>query len=213
MMQKDKLAWSGWVVAAALAGVMFGSGFQTPSLKLGVVDLNAVIDKSDAGKAGKKTFEDMKSAREKLLEFIDQYRILTIEQANRLRELMLKQERTKPEEAELESLKADIIATSKKSAVLATKPNYTPEERTLVEEYSRRSQTMNETSTRWLREFSDEVQNWVAASREQNYQKAKAAAAEVASKDGYTMVIEGSVAVFGANDITDLSLAAMNAKK
>ena len=212
-MRRENFAWSGWVVAAGLAGIMFGSGFQTPSLKLGVVDLNAVIDKSDAGKTGKKSFEEMKAAREGLLEFIDQYRILTIEQANRLRELMLLKERAKPEEAELERLKADIIATSKRSAELATKPNYTPEERTLVEEYSRRSQTMNETSTRWLREFSDEVQNWVAASREQNYQKAKAAAAEVAAKDGYTMVIEGSVAVFGANDITDLSLAAMNAKK
>ncbi len=212
-MRREKFAWSGWVVAAGLAGIMLGSGFQTPSLKLGVVDLNAVIDKSDAGKTGKKSFEEMKAAREGLLEFIDQYRILTIEQANRLRELMLLKERAKPEEAELERLKADIIATSKRSAELATKPNYTPEERTLVEEYSRRSQTMNETSTRWLREFSDEVQNWVAASREQNYQKAKAAAAEVAAKDGYTMVIEGSVAVFGANDITDLSLAAMNAKK
>jgi Skp family chaperone for outer membrane proteins len=212
-MRREKFAWSGWVVAAGLAGIMLGSGFQTPSLKLGVVDLNAVIDKSDAGKAGKKSFEEMKAAREGLLEFIDQYRILTIEQANRLRELMLLKEKTKPEEAELERLKADIVATSKRSAELATKPNYTPEERTLVEEYSRRSQTMNETSTRWLREFSDEVQNWVATSREQNYQKAKAAAAEVAAKDGYTMVIEGSVAVFGANDITDLSLAAMNAKK
>jgi Skp family chaperone for outer membrane proteins len=212
-MKREKLAWSGWMVAAGLAGIMLGSGFQTPSLKLGVVDLNAVIDKSDAGKSGKKSFEEMKAAREGLLEFIDQYRILTIEQANRLRELMLLKEKTKPEEAELERLKADIIATSKRSAELATKPNYTPEERTLVEEYSRRSQTMNETSTRWLREFSDEVQNWVASSREQNYQKAKAAAAEVAAKDGYTIVIEGSVAVFGANDITDLSLAAMNAKK
>jgi Skp family chaperone for outer membrane proteins len=212
-MKREKLAWSGWIVAAGLAGIMLGSGFQTLSLKLGVVDLNAVIDKSDAGKSGKKSFEEMKAAREGLLEFIDQYRILTIEQANRLRELMLLKEKTKPEEAELERLKADIIATSKRSAELATKPNYTPEERTLVEEYSRRSQTMNETSTRWLREFSDEVQNWVASSREQNYQKAKAAAAEVAAKDGYTMVIEGSVAVFGANDITDLSLAAMNAKK
>jgi Skp family chaperone for outer membrane proteins len=212
-MKREKLAWSGWIVAAGLAGIILGSGFQTPSLKLGVVDLNAVIDKSDAGKSGKKSFEEMKAAREGLLEFIDQYRILTIEQANRLRELMLLKEKTKPEEAELERLKADIIATSKRSAELATKPNYTPEERTLVEEYSRRSQTMNETSTRWLREFSDEVQNWVASSREQNYQKAKAAAAEVAAKDGYTMVIEGSVAVFGANDITDLSLAAMNAKK
>ncbi len=196
-----------------LLGVLMGSGFQGQSLKLGVVDLNAVIEKSEEGKLGKKKFEDMKKARESLLEFIDQYRILTIEQANRVRELMLKMDRSKNEDAELDRLKADIVATSKKSAELATKTNYTPEDRTLVEEYSRRSQTMNETSTRWLREFSDEVQNWVAAQRENNYQKAKAAANEVAAREGYTMVIEGSVAIYGANDISDLTLAAMNAKK
>lgn len=212
-MKKGRLAWSGWIVAAGLAGVMIGSGFQTPSLKLGVVDLNAVIDKSEVGKATKKNFDDMKAAREAILEFIDQYRILTIEQANRVRELMLKKERTKPEDAELDRLKADIIATSKRSQELATKANLTPEERTLVEEYSRRSQIINDLSNRWLREFADEMKNWVSDRKDENYQKARAAVNEVAAKDGYTMVFEGTVALYGANDITDPTLAALNAKQ
>jgi Skp family chaperone for outer membrane proteins len=128
-MKSNRLAWSGWIVAAGLAGVMFGSGFQATSTKLGVVDLNGVIDKSEVGKKAKANFDEMKKAREGLLEFIDQYRILTIEQATRIKELSLKKDRTKPEDAELDRIKADVIATSKRSQELATKANLTPEER------------------------------------------------------------------------------------
>ena len=211
-MKTRRLAFSGWIVAAALAGVMAGSGYQTPSIKLGVVDLVTVIEKSEAGKQSKKELDDMQSARQTLLEFVDQYRVLTIEQANRLRELMLKKDRTKPEDAELDRLKADVIATSKRSQELATKANLTPEERTLVEEYSRRSQIINDLSTRWVREFSNELQTWITTRKSDNYDKARAAANEVAAKEGYTMVFDGSAAIYGANDISDLTLAAMNAK-
>ncbi|MBI1332370.1 MAG: OmpH family outer membrane protein [Armatimonadetes bacterium] len=211
-MKSGRLAWTGWIVAAGLAGMMVGSGFQTPSIKLGVVDLNGVIDKSEVGKTTKKTFDDMKGAREGVLEFIDQYRIQTIEQATRIRELMLKKDRTKPEDAELDRLKADVIATSKRSQELATKANLTPEERTLVEEYSRRSQIIIDLSNRWLREFADEMQKWVSDRKDENYVKARAAVNEVAAKDGYTMVFEGTVALYGANDISDAALTAMNAK-
>ena len=211
-MKRGRFAWSGWVVAAGLAGVMIGSGFQTPSIKLGVVDLNGVIDKSEVGKKTKVAFDDMKKMRESTLEFIDQYRVLTIEQANRLRELSLKKERTKTEDAELDRLKADVIATSKKSQELATKASLTPEERTLVEEYSRRSQIITDLSNRWLREFNDEMQKWVADRKDENYQKARAAVNEVAAKDGYTMIFEGTVALYGANDISDPTLTALNAK-
>lgn len=211
-MKSNRLAWSGWIVAAGLAGVMFGSGFQTPSAKFGVVDLNGVIDKSEIGKLSKKNFDEMKKARETLLEFIDQYRILSIEQASRIKEISLKKDRTKPEEAELERIKADVIATSKRSQELATKANLTPEERTLVEDFSRRSQIMNDLSNRWLREFSDEMRNWMSDRKDESYQKARAAVNEVAAKEGYTMVFEGSVALFGANDITEPTLVALNAK-
>lgn len=211
-MKQGRLAWSGWIVAAGLAGVMFGSGFQTPSIKLGVVDLNSVIDKSEVGKLAKKNFDEMKTSRESILEFIDQYRVMTIENATRIRELTLKKDRTKPEDAELDRIKADVIATSKKSQELATKANLTPEERTLVEEYSRRSQLINDLSNRWLREFADEMKNWVSDRKDENYQKARVAVNEVAAKEGYTMVFEGTVALYGANDITEPTLAALNAK-
>jgi Skp family chaperone for outer membrane proteins len=211
-MKQGRLAWSGWIVAAGLVGVMFGSGFQTPSIKLGVVDLNSVIDKSEVGKLAKKNFDEMKASRESILEFIDQYRVMTIENATRLRELTLKKDRTKPEDAELERIKADVIATSKRSQELATKANLTPEERTLVEEYSRRSQLINDLSNRWLREFADEMKNWVSDRKDENYQKARVAVNEVAAKEGYTMVFEGTVALYGANDITEPTLAALNAK-
>jgi Skp family chaperone for outer membrane proteins len=201
------------VVAAGLLGVMLGSGFQSPTLKLGVVDLNSVIDKSEDGKTSQKQFQSMKKSREGILEFIDQYRILTPEQAIRFRDLSLKTEPTKPEEAELERIKAEVIAASKKSQELAIKPNLTPEERTLVEEYSRRSMNMNDLSSRWLREFTDEVQKYVADKKEENYVKARAAVNEVATKETYTMIFEGTVALFGANDITEQTLVAMNAKK
>ncbi len=211
-MKSDRLAWSGWIVAAGLAGVMFGSGFQNTSIKLGVVDLNGVIEKSEIGKKAKAGFDEMKKSRETLLEFIDQYRILTIEQATRIKDLSIKKERTKPEEAELERIKAEVIATSKRSQELATKANLTPEERTLVEDFSRRSQIINELSNRWLREFSDEMRNWMSDRKDENYQKARVAVNEVAAKEGYTMVFEGTVALYGANDITDPTLVALNAK-
>lgn len=212
-MKKDRVSWSGWIVAALLGGVMIGSGFQAPSTKLGVVDLNLVIDKSDAGAKSQTMFAEMKASREKVLEFLDQYRIMTIEQAQRFRELSLKIGKTKTEEAELDRIRADVIATSKRSQELATKMNLSPEERTMIEEYSRRSQTIGELSARWLREFADEVQQWISDEREKNYRSARAAVTEVASKEGYTMIFEGTVALYGANDITEPTLAAMNAKK
>ena len=68
-------------------------------------------------------------------------------------------------------------------------------------------------SSRWLREFTDEVQKYVADKKEENYVKARAAVNEVATKETYTMIFEGTVALFGANDITEQTLVAMNAKK
>ena len=52
----------------------------------------------------------------------------------------------------------------------------------------------------------------MADRKDENYQKARIAVNEVAAKEGYTMVFEGTVALYGANDISDPTLAALNAK-
>lgn len=205
----------GWMAAALLLGALLASGFQgqAASLKLGVVDVNRVIEKSDYGQEGSRQLATMKKARQDVLEFIDTYRVLTPEQAARIRDLSVKDSRTKEEDAELERQKSEVVTANKRLQELSTKTNLTPEERTLLEEYARRSQMMNEQATRWLREFTDEISTWVDSRKATSYEKARVAIAEVAAKDGYTMVFEGSVAPYGANDVSDAALAAMNAKK
>src|SRR4051794_5236313 len=109
----------GWVVACAVIGIAFAGGFQDQTLKIGVVDISKVVEQSDFGKANQDTFNKMKSAREGLLEFIDTYRVLTNEQAQRIRDLSLKTNPTKEESAELDRIKADVVAASKRSNELA----------------------------------------------------------------------------------------------
>ncbi len=206
----DKL---GWLVAAGLAGIMLGGGFQGGSVKLGVVDVAKVIEQSDMGKKNQDDFAAMKSAREGVLQFIDNYRVLTIEQAQKIRDLSLKQAPTTAEKAELERVKAEVVASDKKAKELAQKPNLTPEERTLMEEYAKRSQTMEETAQQWYRAFTNEMQSWADKQKQVSLDKARESVQDIGKRDGYTVVYEAGLAPFGANDITDAALKQMNTKK
>ena len=203
---------AGWLVAAGLLGAMLSSGFQTPSLKLGVVDVNRIVETSEFGKASQKILSGMKKSREETLEFIDTYRVLTPEQATRIRDLTVKTTRSKEEDAELERVKAEVISANKRLQELSTKSNLTPEERTLMEDYARRSQMMNEQATRWLREFTSEIQSWVDERKGLSYERARAATTEVAAKEGYSMIFESSVVPYGANDVSAAALTAMNSR-
>ena len=203
----------GWVLAAAVIGVALAGGFQASEIKLGTVDIVKMLNKSDYGLAGQLTIKKMKTAREGVLEFIDTYRVLTTEQAQRIRELSLKDNPTKEETAELDRIKADVQAANKRSVELATKPNMTPDERLLVEEYARRSQTMNDVEQRWFRAFMTEMNDYADQRKLAGLERARAAINEVAKAQGFTIVLDESTAPYGVNDITDAALAAMNAKK
>ncbi|MCB8933701.1 MAG: OmpH family outer membrane protein [Fimbriimonadaceae bacterium] len=212
-MQKLTVNQSGWLAAALIAGAAIGVGFQGSAEKSAVVDVQKVVEQSDYGKQNQVTFNEMKAGREGLLEFIDTYRVLTTEQAQKIRDLSLKVGATAPEKAELERVKADVIAADKKSKELSQKPNLTPEERTLIEEYARRSQAMEATAQRWFREFTNELQTWADQQKLTSVEKARAAIQEVGKAGGYSIVFEAGVAPYGANDLTDAALKAMNAKK
>lgn len=203
----------GWVIAAAFIAISFAGGFQAPTEKLGVVNISKVVEQSDYGKANQEVFSKMKTSRESFLEFIDTYRVLTAEQAQRLHDLTLKPSLSKEEQAEVERIKAEVVASSKRSAEIATKTNITPEERTLVEEYARRSQAMNDQATRWLREFTTEMQTWLDKEKLDSIEKARASIQQVAKEQGYSVVFEVGVAPYGANDLSEATLKAMNTQK
>lgn len=204
---------SGWAVAALLFGVFAAVGFQDATNKMGIVDISKVVEMSDFGKANQTSFNQMKTAREGVLEFIDTYRVLTVEQATRFRDLSIKPTPTAEEKAELDRIKADVMAADKKNKELSVKTNLTPEDRALIEEYSKRANNMEMTAGRWLREFTNELQTWADKQKLSSLDRARAAVQEVAKAQGFTIVFEVGVAPYGANDLTDASLKAMNAKK
>ncbi len=203
----------GWVIAAAFIAVTVTGGFNQSAIKIGVVDISKIVEGSDFGKSNQESFTKMKAAREGLLEFIDANRVLTNEQAQRIKDLSLKAAPTEQETAELNRLKADVVAAAKKSTELATKPNMSAEDRTLVEEYARRSQTMNDVAQRWFREFTNDMQTWADKQKLESLERARVAIQEIAKAEGYTVVLEVGIAPYGANDISALALAKMNEKK
>jgi Skp family chaperone for outer membrane proteins len=202
----------GAVVFVLMATLLLLSGFQDGAIKIGVVDFAKLTDASNFGQQIRSNWAAMRKVREDLMEFVGTYPVITAEQAQKLRELSLKANVSAAEKAELERIKADVIATDKKNKELSTKGNLTPEERTLMDEYARRSQSMDQTGNRWAREFVNEMQVWRDQQQVLLVQRSRAAAQDAGRTAGYTLVLEMGVAPYGANDITDAALKAMNAK-
>lgn len=204
----------GWVVAAAVIGIFGAVGFQDASTKIGVVDITKVVESSDFGKSNQESFNAMKDAREGVLKFIDQYRVLTVDQATKIKNLSIKETPlTAGEKAELDKTKADVIAAAEKNRALGLKQPLTQEERNLLEEYGRNAANMEGTAGEWLRQFTVELETWVNTRKLESLNRARAAVQEVAKAQGYTVVLEVGIAPYGANDLSDAALKAMNAKK
>lgn len=201
------------IVLALLLGATLLLGFQAPAEKSGVVDLKRLIETSDLGKEAKVRVDKMRESRQELLDFIENNRVMTLEQATRIRDLAVKETRTKEEQAELDSLRATVTASTKRWNELATKANMTAEERTLVQEYSDRAQRAVDLGGRWVNQFTTDVN--VEASRQQSLLtiRAKSAIQEVARTQGFTLIYDSDIVPYGANDITDAALVSMNAKR
>jgi Skp family chaperone for outer membrane proteins len=189
------------------------TAFQGPTDKVGSADISRMLLESDFGKSFKDQDDKMQAAREDVLSFIDQNRVLTIEQATQIRDLTLKPTRTKEEQAQLDSLKAAVVAANKHWTELATKPNMTPEDRTLVQDYADRAQKMNDLGSRWVREFTTEMESWEVKQKSEGNRRARIAIQEVAKQQGYTVIYDAVFAPYTSNDITDASIVAMNAEK
>jgi len=204
----------GWVVAAATIGILSAVGFQDSTTKIGVVDITKVVESSDFGKTNQDTFKAMKDAREGVLAFIDQYRVLSVDQATKIKNLSIKDTPlTAGEKAELDKAKADVIAAADKNRALGLKQPLTEEERKLLEEFARNAANMENTANQWLRQFTVELENWVNSRKLESLNRARAAVTEVAKAQGYSVVFESGIAPYGANDLSDAALKAMNAKK
>lgn len=196
-----------------LLGVAIGSGFQGRTEKTGVVDIAKVFSDSDLAQRQTAQLRAMGTAREDMLRFVGDNRVFTDAQAARFRELSVKETTTAAEKAELDKIKADVIAANKAFRDLNLKQNPTEADRNKLQEYNRLAQNMTDLSRRWAEEFSSELQTMQDRLRTDTLNRARAAVREVAQKQGFNLVFVQDVAPYGANDLTPDALKAMNAKR
>lgn len=203
----------GWIFAAALATVFFGSGFQAQTDKSGVVNVQRLISESDFGKTSQGSIDRVAAVRKEIITFLVENPVLTIDQAQRFRELMLKPNRTSEDDLRIAQIKADASANTKKLQELANKSSLTPEERAIATDFNNRAVQTRQQASDWGRDFQEELQAFGDNQYRQVLERVRVAIGESAKAQGYSTVFDDRYAPFGANDLTDAALTAMNAKK
>lgn len=196
-----------------LFGILVAGGFQAQTLKFGMADLGKVAEGSDYYKGVQATFNDMVERRKAVLEFFNTYKVLTTDEAKRIKELSLKVDITPQEKAELDRLKEQVITDDKRKKELAVKTPLTPEEQTLSQEFTNRERTITSQMPQLSQEFSDDIEAKKNEIQQSAFDKARAAVLQVGKEGGYTLVFTSAAAPYGANDITDDAIKAENAKK
>ncbi|MBS1704499.1 MAG: OmpH family outer membrane protein [Armatimonadetes bacterium] len=207
-----KKQFSGWLVAAVLLGIMAGLGFQGSTEKTGVVDLNRVVSDSDMGKKASKQIQDAYAVRDGLLTFVSTYMLLTTDQAAKLRDLTLKPTPTEADKNEIDRIKKDVMDADKKRTELLQKATPTEAERLALQDYANRSKTMSQTLDRWQQEFQSELSQMEQTVRESTLAAVRTTLKDMAKQQGYSVVLESTVAPYGANDLTEGLIKALNAK-
>lgn len=213
-MKSSKFQMAGWLVAAGLAGVVFAGGFQSGADKFGVVDLNKAVQDSEMGKKNKETLESMVTARKNVVEFMETQRVLTVEQATKLKNLSLKTPLTETEKKDLDKVKEDVISAAKNFDTLNQKQNPTEEDRKLLQDYQTRINSTRGLLNEWGQTFQDDLSLKQQELINDSIRRADAAIKDVCKKDGYTVVFSSpAAAVYGANDLTEAITKALNASK
>jgi Skp family chaperone for outer membrane proteins len=199
----NSTAFAGWFVAALLAGVMLGSGFQTGTEKFAVVDIRKVIIDS---KLNKETTDKVKAAGEAryaILKFIDEQRTISASQIARLRELELKETKTDAEKLELDALKKKVMDDAKELERIRTMAGTPTEvERLKMVELTKLEQDSRNLLAQLEADLDADYRNVSNELQNQAIDKANAAAGVVAKSKGITILFSSSAVVYGANDIT-----------
>lgn len=200
----------GWLVAGVLALTMLASGFQAGAQKTGVVDMQKILSES---KAGKKVRDDMSvqvNLRQGLLEFINTNKVVTKDQADKMKELTLKATPTQADKDELERIKTAVRNESKKFNDLMVKPSLTDTERAEFNQLNERRRDADALLGSWNNEFSQDLSGMQDEMLAGVLKKARDAVQAVGKKEGYTVIYPTTVAIYASNDLTDAAIKAVD---
>ena len=203
----------GWYVSVGLLGCMIGMGFQGAGTKIATVDLAKVFNDSDFAKAQDANLKTLGASRKAVLDFLTSYSSISVADAQKFRDLSIKENPTAADKTELDRIRASAVTVDQKFRDLQTKANPTAEDRTQLANYNQNAKENGALAQRLNDEFTDELRQQQEKLRADTLAKAKAAVADAAKKGEVSVVFVQDVAPYSANDITADALKSMNGKK
>lgn len=203
----------GWMVAAVLGGVLASSGFQGTTESYAVVDLQKVVKSSNLYAVQEAKFKAQVDARQNLLQFINDNRVISAEQWPKLRDLSIKDNPTPAEQTELQTVKDAISKRTKDLATLQAVKTPTADQVSILEAMQRDVQ-QTQVSARELQDiFGRDLPQLQDQAAKVVEDQARQAVSAIGKEQGYTIVFDTLAAPYGAKDITADSLTRMNTKK
>jgi len=206
------IQYSGWMVAAALAAVVFTTGANNATTKEGVVNKDSVFKNSEYGRKFMQNMRTVFEARQGLMEFINKYKVITESQANRLKDLMLKDSPSESDKVEIQTIKDQVIADDKKRNDLSQKKDKTDEESKLIQEYATRTQKAQDLLQDWGGKMREEMNQIREKMEAEAQEKVTAAISAAAKAGGFTMIHDSNLVPYAVNNITEEATKKMDSK-
>ncbi len=195
----------------AVAAVLSTYAFQTGSSKFGVVDIGRLSDQSKLGKRKKAEFDARQQKWIGMLQFMRTNRFFTPENAKKFRELSLLDKPTADQTKQLEDLKTSIQKITDEFQQLIKVAQPTDDQSKRRQDLLRMSDETGQMMNDLAAEYQDTMRGLANDFKDEVTNKARAAVQKYAKKEGFTVVFEASVAVYGANDVTDEAVKVMDA--
>lgn len=209
-MKSDKL---GWIVAAALAGAMFGMGFQASAPKFATVDMPKVFEDADLTKSGTSELKDFYQSRLSVIRFLKENPPMLPADADKYSVLALKTPQSADDAKELKRIEADAVAATQKQQAISLQKNPTPEDLKLLDDYRSRAEQNRTIEGQLEQKYDADTQDTRVRLHDQAMDKVKQAVADIAKKQGYTVVFSSEAAPYAANDLTADAEKAVGGKK
>jgi Skp family chaperone for outer membrane proteins len=198
------------IFAAFFFGMFALTAWEQNTQKFGVVNLGDVAERSKLGQREKKEFEALRTKYGALIQFLNTNKVAAREDVQKIVDLWNKEKPTAAETQQLEGLKTKAQTQSEELRRLISVLNPSAEQQSRIRELSGMSQGTEDMLPQLDNMLGTAMQQRANAKQQDVLDKARAAVQKIGKRDGFTMVFENQVAVYGATDLTDEALKTMD---
>ena len=188
-------------------------GFKAPGDKTGTVDVAKVFKESEYAKAQTERLRAQVKARQDVMEYVRNHRNMKVEDANKLRELSIKDAPTPADHTDIDHIHQDAATAEDTARQLQTMDKPSAAQLAQLDEFTKRKDATAALLEKWGRDFQDEFQQKQEKMSADTLQRVRDSIQQVGHDQGYSIIFSQDIAPYCPTDLTTDAMNKMNSKK